>query len=284
MSLVEKYQVYITGNTVGNVDLGNAQESFAEKFKLSSDKANKVFQSPMPFSIKKGLDEKTANAYKKAIVAMGLEAIVEPLKKSIDVKKPKVDAMTLVPREEQAETSVPSTGETKSYATVVEMKETSGVNLEVVYEAPESTLSDDELTIGGWLRFFQVLHIISITFGGVVFLGVSAMVILGEIEQQELIGILWLLAEMLPALVLSVLTVRILSAREEDVPHRVSVYLKIGLGVASVAFIGGGALFYYDFVSEKPTSILGSLIFYYIWTSYFKKSVRVKEYYGVNAT
>ena len=85
------------------------------------------------------------------------------------------------------------------------------------------------------------------------------------------------------AVVFSFLILRILGDSNEETPFRINMYLKYSISATAVVFMAAMGLFFMDVITERPESLLGSLIFYYIWTSYFKKSVRVKEYYGCNA-
>lgn len=59
------------------------------------------------------------------------------------------------------------------------------------------------------------------------------------------------------------------------------------LGYYVAASLLAYGIFYYlfktDVVAEKPVSFWSSVIHYYIWSSYFKKSKRVKAHYGANA-
>ncbi len=285
MSIEDEFHVYITGEVLEGYELATAQESFAEKFKLTTEKVQKVFQSPMPFYIKKSIGSKTANAYKKAIHAMGLDAYIEP------VTPPKAE-LSLVPQDEVDDTSdhleaAPQIAASKSYASVVERKEpsvTSSQSLGILYETPSAELSeDDDKNIGGWLRFFQVANILSIVIFGLLILAVFALGLLEGFGDQETIDTLAGLAEVIPPVVFSFLILRILGDSNEETPFRINMYLKYSISATAVVFMAAMGLFFMDVTTERPESLLGSLVFYYIWTSYFKKSVRVKEYYGCNA-
>ena len=285
MSIEDQFHVYITGETLEGFDLIGAQQSFAEKFKLTAEKVQMVFQSPMPFTIKKGIDSKGASAYLKAIHLMGLDAYIEP---ATSLKA----GLTLVPQDEVNESlghleAAPQIAASKSYASVVERKEpslTSGQPLEILYEAPSSELSDDDgKSIGGWLRFFQVTNIISIGIFGLLIIAVIGLGLLEGFGSQETIDVLASIAEVIPPLVFSFLILRILGDSDEGTPFRINTYLKYSISATAVVFMAAMGLFFLDVTTERPESLLGSLIFYYIWTSYFKKSARVKEYYGCNA-
>jgi len=288
------YNVISSGELIDQFDLSQVQIDVAKLFNVDQGKAN-AFVGQRKI-IKKDLSLKKAQAYKQKLESIGLEIV---LKQCDDVEKgivsdqksvgSPIDSMSLVPRDEQDDCAKQEPAAltdlgSKSYATVVEQKQTSGIDLKVVYDAPESDLSHDgdDVSIGGWLRFFQVVNVLSIVIGGLVLLGLSAMVILVGFDEEGIADVVAACAEMFPAILFSVLIVRVLGDRNENTPARVAQLLKYNFSAAAFVFIAVMALFFADVVSEKPTSILGSLLYYYIWTSYFKKSKRVNEYYGAN--
>jgi len=282
MPTQEQFHVYLTGETLEGHELPVAQQSFARKFKLADEKVEKIFSSSMPFTIKKGVDSKTAEAYKKAIHAMGLESLVEP----VEPHRPELE---LMPRNDNSDSSdhldaAPQIAASKSYSVVVEQsKVESGAAFEVLYETPESELLDDSMSIGGWLRFFQVCNVLAIVIFGILLLTIVALGLSEGFTSEDTLSLLVSFVEVIPAFVFSILILKIIKDRDEETPFRISGYVKYNTVIALVIFIASMALFYLDVTPERPQSLLGTLIYYYIWTSYFKKSVRVKEYYGSSA-
>jgi len=283
MSIEDRFNVYITGEVLEGYDLVCAQQSFAEKFKLSVEKTQKVFQSSMPFLIKKSVDSKIANAYKNELHLVGLVSTVELIEPP--AIKPVKAELSLVEESAGYLDAAPQIAASKSYGAVVERKEFSGQPLAMAYEAPSSELVDEgSSSVGGWLRFFQVINVISIVMIGIVMMIVVGVGFLEGFESQEVVDIFFSLPELIPSVIFSVLILRVLGVQGEETPFRISAYLKYNVSITVVVFIVLMALFFSDVISERPESLLGSLIYYYIWTSYFKKSVRVKEFYGRNAT
>ncbi len=154
-----------------------------------------------------------------------------------------------------------------------------------VYETPkaESLLDERLFAFGGWLRFYQVINILSIVFIGILILAIAGFEIMGAYEENELKDAFIGIFEFLPDLIFPIIIIRILKIKNEKIPDEIVKYL--GYYVAASLLVYG--IFYYlfktDVIAEKPVSFLSSLIYYYIWSSYFKKSKRVKAYYGANA-
>lgn len=288
MSIEDRFNVYITGETLEGIDPASALKSFSEKFKLTDEKSKRVFRSPMPYVIKKSVDSKTANAYKNAIRSVGLVGGVELIKqRDAQPKLEPVKATLSLVEEDDAGylDAAPQIAASKSYGAVVEKTVVSSQTLEMAYEAPSSELVEEgSSSIGGWLRFFQVINILSVVMVGIVIMIVIGVGFLEGFETQEAIDILFSLPELIPSVIFSVLILRVLSVQSEETPFKISAYLKYNVSIAVLVFVFLMVLFFSEIISERPESLLGSLIYYYIWTSYFKKSVRVKEFYGSNAT
>ena len=288
MSLEDQFNVYITGEAIDGYDLASAQESFAAKFKLATEKMDRVFQSPMPFTIKKGIDSKSANAYLKAIHSMGLDAHIE----AVPALKVSVDTMTLVSQEDHQKhlDAAPQVTASKSYDSVVEAKETSGVALEVLYDAPDSALSeeDGQVRLGGWLRFFQVINVLSLAFATLLFFAGVILTVMEGFDQKGLIEVLVSLIESLPVIVFCVLILRMLSDRSEDVPRRISIYLNFKF-LATIGVFWILTVFHYSEIEQPKEIALGrnigmvlTMLYCWIWMFYFKRSKRVKEYYNLD--
>ena len=154
-----------------------------------------------------------------------------------------------------------------------------------VYETPkaESLLDDRLYSFGGWLRFYQMINIISVVFVGVIVLAVAAFEIMGAYEENELKETFIYFFEFLPDFIIPIMILRILKIKDEKTPDQVVKFLGYYVAVSLLLY----GIYYYLFetnmVAEKPVSFWSSVIYYFIWSSYFKKSKRVKAYYGANA-
>jgi len=154
-----------------------------------------------------------------------------------------------------------------------------------VYEAPQSeVVAMDKYThIGGWLRFYQVINIISIVIFGAFFIAGIAFWFLGYYETGEHADMLAALVESIPGIFISIIAVKYLTMKAPETPNK--MVKALGYYVTATILIYA-VLFYLhktEQISEKPLSFWGSVIYYYIWLSYFKKSKRVKGYFGANA-
>lgn len=154
-----------------------------------------------------------------------------------------------------------------------------------LYETPKTNSLIDErlVSFGGWLRFYQVINIISVVFIGIVILAIVAFGFMEAYDDNEFSEAIIGIFEFLPDLIFSIAIIRILTTQNQGIPGKIVKYLGYYLAASLLAY----AVFYYLFkievVTEKPVSFFGSVFYYFIWSSYFKKSKRVKAYYGENA-
>lgn len=155
-----------------------------------------------------------------------------------------------------------------------------------VYAAPKSESIVDEklLSFGGWLRFYQVINYLSIIFTLLIFAMVSVFYAMGEYAEGEIFEALIAGIELLPDLVVSIMVLKILSKPNKFIPTRVVTLLTYYVGASLLMYGCVYYLFKTEVVVEKPTSFWASVIYYAIWSSYFRKSKRVKAYYGENAS
>ncbi|MDM3871509.1 hypothetical protein QSV34_09085 [Porticoccus sp. W117] len=154
-----------------------------------------------------------------------------------------------------------------------------------VYKAPESELvSGDELkSIGGWLRFFQVVNFIYAIAGVLVAALVVVTYFIDESVYGGLIGSIASLVELTPVIVFSILILKVVNHQEEGIPVKIKSYIGYYLLTSFLVAAGIASLYIMDLVPDKPASIFGDLIYYLIWSSYFKRSKRVRSFYGATA-
>lgn len=154
-----------------------------------------------------------------------------------------------------------------------------------VYAAPkaESLVDARFESFGGWLRFFQVINYISASIIIFMFFMVAVFFAFGQYGEGELFEAVIAAVELIPDLIIPLLILQIIKIKRKEIPQRLVKLLGIYLVCSLVVYAVVYYLFKTDVVADKPVSFWGSLIYYYIWLSYFKKSKRVKAYYGENA-
>lgn len=140
-----------------------------------------------------------------------------------------------------------------------------------------------EIKIGGWLRFYKIITIISLSIAALLIVVIAALAVLGIDAGENIYDLAATALEIAPSLAFSILVLKIIEVRENDTPSKINHYILAYTIATFVIYAGLRYLFANDFMIEKPTPALGTVIYYFIWTSYFKKSKRVKEFYGSNA-
>ncbi len=154
-----------------------------------------------------------------------------------------------------------------------------------VYEPPRAEgleLGKFE-SFGGWLRFLQVINYISVIFTVLMVLMVSVFFILDEYADGELFESVIAFIELIPDMVLAVVILLIIEKKNKDVPSKIIKYLGIYIVASIIVYAFVFYLYKTEAIVEKPIGFWGSVIHYWIWSSYFKKSKRVNVYYGENA-
>jgi len=143
--------------------------------------------------------------------------------------------------------------------------------------------NNDLSSIGGWLRFFQVINYINFTLSIVTVIAlVIIYALLGDVFELELDGPA-LFLELIPFLIFSYLIIKALPVRAIDTPARIKSLIGYDLVVSITVSIILIVSHNHGLISDKPAPILISVIYYFIWATYFKKSKRVLDFYGSNA-
>jgi len=154
-----------------------------------------------------------------------------------------------------------------------------------MYNSLESELPSDPETLkfGGWLRFFQVINFVSAIISFLVVLLLGAELIWGFLAWGNDIEIYVFLAEIIPVFVFSVAVLKKVKIQERGTPQKLKFYIMFYF--LSSMIITGLIIYLYTkgYVTEKPTSVFGDIVYFLIWSSYFKRSDRVNGYYGNNA-
>lgn len=248
MSTSKQYNVVVSGRVLEGYELEHALTDFADKFKLGPEKARKLLESATPVSVKKGVDLNTANSYQKAIESTGLESTVEPcLNQSLS----------------------------------------SDPTLQTVYNAPSAAVSQDveRMEFGGWLKVFQVLHIITLAFAVLAFIAGVGLSMLEEVSEELGAELLVGLIEVVPVLVFNLLILLVVKNRDKTTPRKISAYLNFKL-IGTIAVYWLLNVFYYDHIELSAGEELGQSIgmllsigYCWAWIIYFKRSKRVAGYY-----
>ena len=154
-----------------------------------------------------------------------------------------------------------------------------------VYETPKSEITSNEqyFHMGGWLRCFQVLNIISVVIFALIVLAVGGFAVMGYYTNDEIFDVAASFVESLPGIIFAVLILKYVSKKAPGTPAKINKFLECY--VISTILIYA-ALYYLhstEQITEKPISFWGSVIYAWIWITYFKKSKRVNGFYGENA-
>ena len=143
---------------------------------------------------------------------------------------------------------------------------------------------------GGWLKFFYVMQWVSVVAWGI-FTLLFVLSILGAENFHETIEFSIAFFDALITLILCIKIVRAIKRKDTYIPNRM-IQLMTWLVIFTALFAVCEGLFYYATLGVEGLSNLAEtgkglfrvLIWYVIWTDYFKKSKRVLAYYGQNAT
>jgi len=136
---------------------------------------------------------------------------------------------------------------------------------------------------GGWLRFFRLINAMYWMVGLFGLISFPLLIFVGFENNQEFIDFFAVFIEVLPGTIMSFLIWRTVLVHKPETPNKVYSLLKFDLALQLL--VGAGLYFAYkqDFITEKPVSFLISVIYYFIWAAYFKRSKRVLACYGTNA-
>jgi len=152
------------------------------------------------------------------------------------------------------------------------------------YKPPEADPSENQApSIGGWLRFFQVMSYLGLISSALAILAFPVMHLFVEGVVDRLVDLVALIFELSPGLIFSFLIVRALPVREPDIPARLKSLLGYYLGITLLFYVILTAAFKTGHLTDKPSPFIGDIVYYAIWASYFNKSKRVRAYYGANA-
>ncbi len=146
---------------------------------------------------------------------------------------------------------------------------------------------------GGWLKFFQIINVFSLILVALYFLSTlyftaGALSSKNPLTNELKLSIAFMFT-LFPALFYY--TVRILKSlkiKSSHVPDEISRYIRFILLFSVIAGVVEITLFVSSDISKLVYDLFRSLIqpvvINIIWLMYFRKSVRVKEFYGQNSS
>lgn len=146
---------------------------------------------------------------------------------------------------------------------------------------------------GGWLKLFQIINIFSLILVTLYFLSTlyftaGALSLKNPLTNELKLSIVFMFT-LFPALFYyTVKILKSLKIKSPHVPDEISGYIRFILLVSVIAGVVEIILFSSQEISKLVYDIFRSLIqpvvMNIIWLVYFKKSVRVKEFYGQNSS
>ncbi len=156
-------------------------------------------------------------------------------------------------------------------------------NGEKELQSPGETVDEKINAYGGWLRFFRIINSLYWLAGLLcILISPPLMLLLWNEEQQGVIDLLALLIEVTPGTVMSFLVWRTVKVELETTPNRIKSLMQVELMLHCMT----AALLFYaheqGYITDGPAPIVVSIIYYFAWASYFKRSKRVLAYYGSN--
>ncbi len=152
-----------------------------------------------------------------------------------------------------------------------------------MYETPKSDLIENlPEKPGGWLLLFKALNIILVSLFPISVLATFVLPIIDPVEKYFTWDNLAINIELLPSAFFSVLILRNLDKREKTTPFKIKRLM--GYDICCTLVVGASIFIAYrkGFVTDRPMPFFISLIYYFVWISYFKWSKKVKRYYKVN--
>jgi len=136
---------------------------------------------------------------------------------------------------------------------------------------------------GGWLRFFRIINALYWIIGAIGVIMLPALIYLYWVDDKsEAIDNLALFIEILPGTVLSFIIWKTILVKSENTPNKIKWLMAFELFLHSIVTAGIYYAYKQGYISEGPTPILFSFLYYIIWASYLKRSKRVLSYYGSN--
>jgi len=142
---------------------------------------------------------------------------------------------------------------------------------------------------GGWLIIFCITMWIGMIVNGLAILVHIFSFFTYENENQGIVTVLIIL-DLIIYIILAFRIIKNLGVKEKYVPGKIVENMTFILGFTMLFTILYGLLYYYYLgITERPVydeelvrPLIRVLVWFAIWSSYFKRSKRVRAYYGSN--
>lgn len=139
-------------------------------------------------------------------------------------------------------------------------------------------------TLSWVLKFYRAFNLIWFSLGTLAILGLMTLIVWEfNFTNQDAIDNSALIVELLPTTIFSFIIWRMVSVKSKTTPSRIKATMRIDLFFSLVVGFVMYMAFKKGFITDKPVPFYGSLIYYFIWSSYFNLSKRVLSYYGFNS-
>ncbi len=153
-----------------------------------------------------------------------------------------------------------------------------------IYDTPKSDLDNkQENHFKGWLKFFYIINFVWLIFlplGSLVYILSSMLDSETSILSNKL---MFYVLELTPDFIFSILILRSIKIQNTSTPESIKKLMSFELAAKLII----GILIYMAYkngiAQDKPSPFFFSIIYYLIWSNYFKKSKRVFNYYGANS-
>lgn len=264
-----RFNVYLTGETLNGKSFGLCLIIFCKKFNLSGVQAKKIRVAEMPFRVKNGVSHDKAKALADTINAIGLKTSIEP--ELVEVDKV-ISPLTME--------------EEKSFG----FSESKNLVKKSPHSTPESILLPDNkrASFGGWLRVFQVLNILALGLSvGLFIVGVVFSLLQHSVPEDGMLLLIGFI-EILPVVIFNVLILRNVTKTKDSIPRKIRSFLNLKFTATMGVYWALYFLYYSNAEQSAEESIarlLGlviTMIYCWGWMFYFKKSKRVNDYYSSN--
>jgi hypothetical protein len=139
-------------------------------------------------------------------------------------------------------------------------------------------------TLSGILKSYKIFNFIWFSLGSIAGLGLITLMIWEfKFSSQNTIDNAALILELLPTTIFSFIIWRMVSVKKSTTPSRIKSVMRIDLLFSLIIGVILYLAFKKGFITDKPVPFLGSVIYYFIWSSYFNSSKKVLSYYGFNS-
>lgn len=146
---------------------------------------------------------------------------------------------------------------------------------------------------GGWLKFFQIINVfliilILLYFVSTAYFAAGAFSSKIPFTKELKLSIVFMFTLFPLLYFFTGKILRLLKVKSPEVPDDISRYIvyiiivSVSAGIAEILFFHSGD--FSKFIFSIFKSVIQPLVINIIWLAYFRRSKRVKEFYGENAS